>query len=379
MSSLYIHIPFCSSKCPYCDFFSRVGSQQQIDEYVELLNLNIKILRQKLSSCPPFKTIFFGGGTPSLLSIKQIENILNSIEQNFGIETAAEITLEANPGTVTLEQLQGYRQAGINRLSLGIQSLNDQTLQMLGRIHTANQTRESVAAARTAGFDNLSLDLMFALPNQDLVSLEQEITALLTLSPEHISLYGLSFEEGTDFFTRLQSGQLSSCEDNLYADQYQLLHEQLDAAGFEHYEISNFARPKRRCCHNQVYWQRGDCLAIGAGAHSFVNQKWGERWHIPANLQDYKKSLLRGEDPAELLETYNQLEAMKEYVYLALRTSDGIEQEEFEQKFNLPLQQAFPEALNKATDYLHPSLTTGRYSCNLNGWLLYDHLISHFL
>ncbi|MEA3363139.1 MAG: radical SAM family heme chaperone HemW [Thermodesulfobacteriota bacterium] len=379
MSSLYLHIPFCSSKCPYCDFFSQVGSQLQIDEYVELLCLNIKILKQTRPTTTPLETIFFGGGTPSLLSIKQIENILNNIEQNFGTETAAEITLEANPGTVTLEQLQGYRQAGVNRLSLGIQSLNDQTLQLLGRIHTANQARESVFAARTAGFDNLSLDLMFALPKQDLISLEQEITALLNLEPEHISLYGLSFEEGTDFFTRLQSGQLSPCADNLYADQYHLLHEQLNVAGFEHYEISNFARPKRRCRHNQVYWKRGDCLAIGAGAHSFINQKWGERWHIPANLRDYKKSLLRGESPAELLETYNQLGAMKEYVYLALRTSDGIDGADFEQKFNLPLQQAFPEALNKATDYLHSSLATGRYSFNLNGWLIYDHLISHFL
>ncbi len=350
-----------------------------MDEYVELLNLNIRILKQKNSSCPPFETIFFGGGTPSLLSVKQIEKILNSIQQNFRIESDAEITLEANPGTVTLEQLQGYRRAGVNRLSLGIQSLNEINLQLLGRIHSAKQARESVVAARTAGFNNLSLDLMFALPDQDLPSLEQEISALLNLDPEHISLYGLSFEEGTNFFTRLQSGQLSSCADNLYADQYQLLHERLNNAGFEHYEISNFARPGWRCRHNQVYWKRGDCLAIGAGAHSFINRSWGERWHIPANLQDYKKNLLHGEDPDELLETYNQLGAMKEYVYLALRTSDGIELEEFEQKFNLPFQQVFPEAFAKTKSYLYSPVTSGHYKFNLNGWLLYDHLISHFL
>ncbi len=350
-----------------------------MDEYVELLNLNIRILKQKNSSCLPFKTIFVGGGTPSLLSVKQLEKILNSIQQNFRIESDAEITLEANPGTVTLEQLQGYRRAGVNRLSLGIQSLNEMNLQLLGRIHSAKQARESVVAARTAGFNNLSLDLMFALPDQDLPSLEQEISALLNLDPEHISLYGLSFEEGTDFFTRLQSGQLSSCADNLYADQYQLLHEQLNNAGFEHYEISNFARPGWRCRHNQVYWKRGDCLAIGAGAHSFINRSWGERWHIPANLQDYKKNLLHGEDPDELLETYNQLGAMKEYVYLALRTSNGIELEEFEQKFNLPFQQVFPEAFAKTQSYLYSPATSGHYRFNLNGWLLYDHLISHFL
>ena len=379
MSSFYLHIPFCSSKCPYCDFFSQVATQQQIDEYVELLYLNINVLKQKTLSCPPFKTIFFGGGTPSLLSVKRIKNILSSLQQTFGIETDAEITLEANPGTVNLEQLRGYRQAGINRLSIGIQSLNDQNLKVLGRTHSAKQARKSVTDARAAGFDNLSLDFMFALPNQELSTLERGIVELLNLSPEHISLYGLSFEEGTPFFKQLQAGKLSSCEENLYADQYQLLHEQLNIAGFEHYEISNFARPKRRCRHNQVYWQRGDCLAIGAGAHSFMNQKWGERWHIPANLHGFKKSLLHGESPAELLETYSQLGAMKEYVYLALRTSDGIDLEEFKQKFGCSLQQVFPAAIDKISPYLDSPVNSDHYSFNQNGWLIYDHLISHFL
>ena len=379
MSSLYLHIPFCSSKCPYCDFFSQVGSQQQIDEYVELLNLNIKILKQKSSSFQPFKTIFFGGGTPSLLSVKQIENLLNSIQQTFGIETGAEITLEANPGTVTLERLRGYRQAGINRLSLGIQSLNDQNLNQLGRIHNANQVQESIAAARSAGFDNLSLDLMFALPDQNLSALELEISALLQFNPEHISLYGLSFEEGTDFSARLQSGELAPCEESLYVEQYQLLHERLGAAGFEHYEISNFARPGRRCRHNQIYWHRGSCLAIGAGGHSFVENEWGERWHIPANLKYYKESLLHGKDPAELLERFDYQGAMKEFVYLALRTNSGINLQEFERRFGLPLQQIFSSALNKTDKYLHLRLNPDRYCFNLNGWLLYDHLISPFL
>ncbi|MBE9486207.1 MAG: radical SAM protein, partial [Chloroflexi bacterium] len=173
MSSLYLHIPFCSSKCPYCDFFSQAGSQKQLDEYVELLNLNIRILQQKFPHNPPLETIFFGGGTPSLLSAEQIGSLLKNIKGTFDIDKNAEITLEANPGTVDLDQLRGYRQAGVNRLSLGIQSLNDQHLQLLGRIHTADQAQDSVIAARAAGFNNLSLDLMFALPDQDLSSLEE--------------------------------------------------------------------------------------------------------------------------------------------------------------------------------------------------------------
>ncbi|MCK5826701.1 MAG: radical SAM family heme chaperone HemW [Desulfuromusa sp.] len=377
MSSLYIHIPFCTSKCPYCDFYSQVGSQQQINEYVELLTLNIKILEDKTSSPRPFETIFFGGGTPSLLSIKQIEKILNRVHRSFGIETDAEITLEANPGTVNLEQLQGYRQAGINRLSLGIQSLKDENLQLLGRIHSVSQAGKSIDAARSAGFDNLSLDLIFALPNQDLPALEEEIFALLDFSPEHISLYGLTFEEGTEFSTRLQSGELSSCGENLYAEQYRLLHEQLLAAGYEHYEISNFARPGRRCRHNQIYWQRKNCLAIGAGSHSFIEKEWGERWHIPPNLKHYRESLQYGKNPAELLETYNRQGAMKEFAYLALRTSTGIDRHKFKQKFNLPLEQVFPTALEKTSNFLRTN--HDYYNFELDGWLLYDHLISHFL
>lgn len=379
MSSLYIHIPFCSSKCPYCDFFSQVGSQQQIDEYVELLNLNLKILEQKTLPCQPFETIFFGGGTPSLLSVEQVENLLSNIQQTFGIEPGAEITLEANPGTVTLEQLQGYRRAGINRLSLGIQSLDDQNLKQLGRIHGAKQARASIAAARTAGFDNLSLDLMFALPDQNLLSLEQEVSELLKFSPEHISLYGLSYEAGTKFAARLQSGELIACEESLYADQYQLLHERLVTAGFEHYEISNFARPGRRCRHNQTYWQRHNCLAIGAGAHSFVEKEWGERWHVPANLKFYGESLLCGKDPAELLEIFDHQGAMKECIYLALRTSNGINLQDFAQRFDSPLEQVFSLALNKTGKYLYLHTNPERYSFNLNGWLLYDHLVSYFL
>jgi len=379
VSSLYLHIPFCSRKCPYCDFFSQVGSQQQINEYVELLIINLQILKRDNSHDTPFNTIFFGGGTPSLLSVGQVEAILNKVEQLYGIASHAEITLEANPGTLDFERLQGYYRAGVNRLSLGVQSLNDQKLQLLGRIHNASQARESILAARAAGFENLSLDLMFALPDQDLSSLEQEISALLSFEPEHISLYGLSFEKGTEFYLQLQSGQLTACEEDLYAEQYRLLHGQLAVAGFEHYEISNFARPNRRCHHNQVYWKREDCLAIGAGAHSFSSQKWGTRWYIPENLQSYQESLWRGEDPAEILETYDRQGAMREFAYLALRTRDGIDLQEFEERFNLSLQQVFPEALDKIQNYLDSPLTSGRCRFNLNGWLIYDHLISHFL
>ena len=377
MSSLYIHIPFCASKCPYCDFFSQVGSQADIADYVELLILNIEILGRENSPFRPLQTVFFGGGTPSLLSAKQIARVLDCLERTFALADTVEITLEGNPGTIDAEWLAEVKQAGINRLSFGVQSLDQKNLQFLGRIHTVKQVYESVAAARAAGFENLSLDLMFALPGQTLAALEKQITALLNFAPEHISLYGLSFEEGTSFYTQLQAGKINPCDENLYADQYQLLDENLSAAGFDHYEISNFSLPGKRCRHNQVYWNREECLALGAGAHSFMNHGWGERWYIPADLQSYKKALLQGDNPAELLETYDHTGALKEFVYLALRTSDGIDPLEFERRFNLPFRQHFSRELAQIKEYLISS--SGCYHLNVKGWLLYDHLISHFL
>ncbi|MCW8858338.1 MAG: radical SAM family heme chaperone HemW [Deltaproteobacteria bacterium] len=377
MSSLYLHIPFCSKKCPYCDFFSQVGQQQQLDEYVELLRRDILIVKKGHPQNPPFATIYFGGGTPSLLSAKQINLLLTDINGTFGIEPEAEITLEANPGTLQLEQLIAYRQAGVNRLSLGIQSLNDQKLQLLGRIHIAEQARKSVAMSRKAGFHNLSLDLMFALPGQSLQALEQELSQLLGLEPEHISIYGLTFEDGTEFARRLKSGDISSCEEGLYAEQYHLVHETLIKAGYEHYEISNFARPGFRCRHNQTYWQRTTCLAVGAGSHQFIDQTWGERWQVPPDLARYKELLRKNINPSQLLETFDQQGAMKECLYLALRTSDGLDLPYFEQRFGFRAEDLFTQAFRKAQPYLKSD--DQRWYFDLEGWLLYDHLISHFL
>ena len=377
LNSLYLHIPFCNSKCPYCDFFSRVGTQQQLDEYVELLCQNINIQHRHSSQDPPFDTIYFGGGTPSLLSVKQIDALLCAIDKTFGIRPGAEITLEANPGTLRLQQLMGYRQAGVNRLSLGIQSFNDQNLQLLGRIHNREQARHSIAIARKAGFDNLSVDLMFALPGQNCRDIEQELAQLLEFSPEHLSIYGLTFEKGTDFSRRLKTGEISSCEEGNYVDQYRLVHEKLVEAGFEHYEISNFSRPERRCRHNQVYWKRTRCHAVGMGAHGFTNEGWGERWHIPPDLKRYKNLILKGENPAEQLESFDRQSAMREVLYLALRTSDGIDLRDFEQQFNCPLFQAFAQAWNKTQPFLRAD--ERHWYLETDGWLLYDHLISQFL
>ncbi len=377
MSSLYLHIPYCRSKCDYCDFYSQVGDAVQLAEYLELLLCDLQLLRQDYPDQGPLQTIFFGGGTPSLLSAAQVARLLGQLDADFGIATGCEISLEGNPGTLSRGKLQGYAAAGVNRLSLGVQSLCDHQLRQLGRGHSAAEAREAVALAREAGITNLNLDLIFALPGQGEAELQEDLRQLLALQPEHVSLYGLSFEPGTRLSERLQRGELEEPAEAAYADQFCLLHEQLTAAGLEHYEISNFARPGYRCAHNQVYWRRQECLAAGCGAHGFAAPGWGERWELPADLAGYRKALQAGVRPVRLLERFDRRQAMAETIYLALRTADGLQREEFHRTFGEYPEGAFPQAFRRLEGQLQRLGQSWRFG--LQAWLLYDHLIAEFL
>ncbi len=377
MKSLYSHIPFCSRKCPYCDFFSQVAGHGEIAEYCRLLYRHLELVRREYPQSGPLETIFFGGGTPSLLSAAQIAGLLATTERLFGFAADIEVTLEANPGTLAGADLAAYRSAGVNRLSLGVQALDDGHLQRLGRIHSAAQAVDSYRQARSAGFTNISLDLIFALPGQDLDDLRRQANALFDLRPEHLSLYGLTYEEGTPFGERYKRGELTDCDEDLYVEQYRLLHQLGEAAGYEHYEISNFARPGFRCRHNQVYWQQRGCLAVGCGAHGFSAQGWGQRFAIPSDLAVYREKITRGENPALLLEEHSRDEAMSEYVYLALRTRDGVGLAAFEKRFGADFQSEFADALGAIGEHL--VYEDGAVRLKLSGWLIYDHLVSHFL
>ena len=376
MSSLYLHIPFCRSKCFYCDFYSQVGSPEQLSQYVDLLCTDLRLQAEQHPTPAKIKTIFFGGGTPSLLSVSQVERLLRQIERNLGRAADCEVTLEANPGTLDEQKLNGYRAIGVNRLSLGVQSLADPNLKLLGRGHTATDARRSIKLARAAGFDNLSLDLIFSLPGQIPQQLQADLEGLLELQPQHLSLYGLSFEPGTELTARRQQGELAENSDEVYIDQYRLLAGWLTAAGFEHYEISNFARPGYRCQHNQVYWRRQTCLAVGSGAHSFISTDWGERWQRP-KMDAYRAKLLAAENPTELLERFDRQTAMAETAYLALRTADGLSRTAFQQRFGQFPEEAFPVAFDRLGSQLQ--LHEDCYRFDLDAWLLYDHLISAFL
>lgn len=376
MSSLYLHIPFCRRKCPYCDFYSIPEDRVRLAGYGDLLIRHLHLAHRQWSE-GPFSTIFFGGGTPSLLSPDVVGRVLREVRIFFGVRTEAEISLEANPGTVSAATLSGYREAGINRLSLGVQSLQPENLQLLGRIHSVAEARRAVKLARAAGFDNLSLDLMFALPGQTVADLHREIDLLLDLAPEHLSCYGLSVEEQTPFHHLHRRGGLELPEEERYAELFLTLHERLTRSGFEHYEISNYARPDRHCRHNLGYWQRQNYLGVGAGAHSFAAHGWGSRLAVPPDLDRYARLLAADIDPAEHLETFDRRGAMAETLYLGLRTATGVNDDRFRQRFGLGVAEAFPAAKEKAGRHLR--MQDENWSFDVDGWLLYDHLITPFL
>jgi oxygen-independent coproporphyrinogen-3 oxidase len=376
MPHLYLHIPFCQRKCPYCDFFSVPVTNSQLEEYPELIIQHLGWSANQ-GWTGQFDSIYFGGGTPSLLSPSSIGKILAAVDQKFVLAKNAEITLEANPGTVTQQSLAGYRSTGVNRLSLGLQTCDDRQLRNLGRLHDRKDGLESVKSARQAGFDNISLDLMFALPGQSRNDLEKDLQVYLDLAPEHFSCYGLAAEPGTPLHASVASGALTLPDEDQYADSFMLLHDRLNAAGYTHYEIANYASDGFDCQHNLGYWQRHPYLGIGAGAHTFLGDGWGSRWEVAADLPDYRQALQTGQEPMTCLETFDRESALRETIYLALRTRCGIADADLRQRFGCTLADRFPEAIKACGQWLEKD--AGRWSLTPSGWLLFDYLIRNFL
>ena len=344
--SLYIHIPYCQAKCPYCDFNSYAASAWPEADYTSALIAEIE--RRYIEA--PFageslQTIFFGGGTPSLFAPESIGSILDVANRRFGIERDAEITLEANPGTVDAAKLAGMRAAGINRISFGAQSFNDSTLKFLGRIHDAAQTREAAAMAHRAGFDRLNLDLIFAVPGQTLASVISDIEQAAALGPDHISAYNLTFEEGTAFFTDLKRGRIKPLANDEQAAMYATVREELPRRGYAMYEISNYAHPGREARHNLTYWRAQTYLGIGAGAHSFAlgsaGGGYGRRWWNERNPARYIE--LAGNDGmAEAgAEEIDAATGASEFVFLNLRLREGFALRDFQARFGRSFDDVF--------------------------------------
>lgn len=268
-SSLYLHVPFCPIKCPYCDFVTHVGSDALIEPYVVALCAEIERLARS-ASATALDTVYIGGGTPSLLTPEQIHRVLTCVDRTFGLAPDAELSMEANPGTVNVASLAGYRAAGINRLSLGGQSMDDGELRRLGRNHRAEDIRLGVGLSRQAGFDNVSLDFIYGTPGQTAASWKRTLDQALQLAPEHLSLYSLIVEDGTPFARRQSAGTLPLPPDDDVVDMYHLACDRLRSQGYEHYEVANWSRRGRQCRHNLTYWRDEEFYAAGVGAHGYL-------------------------------------------------------------------------------------------------------------
>ena len=316
---LYIHIPFCRSKCAYCDFYSLAGAEERMDDYCRALERHLAEVAPQ-AECHKADTVYFGGGTPSYLGAERLCRLLGSIRKLYKVDKHAEITLEANPDSATDRKiLKRLRKAGFNRLSLGVQSMDDALLQTIGRIHTRQQVQEAVAAARKAGFKNLSLDLIYGLPGQTMEGWEKTLSDAVGLHPEHLSCYGLKLEEGTPLYRR--QGELTFPDEDMQADMYLYAVEFLKQCGYEQYEISNFASR-----HNLKYWLLQEYAGFGPGAHSdFGNVRYG----YARDLERY----LKGELVLQESETVDTDEREREYLMLRLRTVQGVDPREFEYRF----------------------------------------------
>jgi oxygen-independent coproporphyrinogen-3 oxidase len=341
-SRIYVHIPFCRKKCDYCAFFSQEPSRDDLEHYVRRLQDEMSIRSTTTTAHSKLDSIYFGGGTPSLLEPQQVGELLELAANLFGLSPSAEITLEANPGTVDLGTLTAYRQTGVNRLSIGVQSFDDRMLATLGRIHTSRQAKEAFAAARKAGFDNIGIDLIHSLPDQTADMWRLELEQAIELAPEHLSVYGLTIEEETPFANRYPENCPHLPDQDLSAEMFETADDLLTSHGYEHYEIANYAKPGRHSRHNSGYWRRDGYLGLGAAAHSFLRDSgFGMRCSNVSDLKAYYTALENGMLACDDTMSLTCEDAMAECLFLGLRMAEGVSFAFFRNSFGRELKDEY--------------------------------------
>ena len=394
-TAFYIHIPFCQQRCRYCDFNTYSGLLALRPAYVEILRQEIAWWARARPDIEA-TTLYFGGGTPSLLPPERVRDIVNDVRRAFALPVDAEITLEANPGTVDAGTLADLRETGVNRLSLGVQSAHDDELTMLGRIHTWAEAAQAMAQARQAGFDNLSLDLIFGLPNQTLSRWESTVARVLALEPEHLSLYALTVEPGTPLATDIDTGALPSPDEDLAADMYDLAAERLHGAGFWQYEISNWARgtsspdtmwalpPSGKTensgpwvsHHNLTYWRNDPWLGLGAGAHSWLGQR---RWSNVLHPTQYVQEGRQGRWTQIESETITSELERGETLMMGLRLAEGVTERRFRDRCGDGIAECYPETLAYLLDVGLIAYDGTRVRLTSRGRLLGNQVFGAFL
>jgi len=372
---IYLHIPFCEHKCGYCDFYS-VTDMSSRASFVDYLIKEMRLLRKEIEIPQAFDTVYLGGGTPSLLSAAELERLFKAIGELFTLSADTEITLEANPGTLSPAKLGAYRALGVNRLSLGIQSFNDDELRFLGRIHDRRQAVEAIEQARSAGFDNLSLDLIFALPGQSVKRWQASLTEALSFRPEHISAYNLIFEQGTPFYSRMLKGEIRPQKPEQELVFLKETIRQLRGHGYEPYEVSNYARGARYISrHNYKYWNHSAYLGLGPSAHSYWQK---ERRANVRSLSRYMNMLDNGQLPLIQRESLTPATEEFEFIFLSLRTYDGLDTELFSSRFQKSFLQHYAPVVQQLVERGLARQQANKFRLTQEGMYLCDEILPQF-
>ncbi len=374
-AGIYIHIPFCLSKCGYCDFYS-VTDLNLRSKFIQALNREIAIYGRQTEFHSEYDTIYLGGGTPSLLTLQEVEQILAQVRKYFKIHPDAEITLEANPGTLDRDKLQGLRNSGINRISIGVQSFIEAELKFLGRIHTVQQAENMLGLAKEAGFAEISIDLIFAIPGQTLSDWKYSLERVVTFQPEHISAYNLIVEAGTPFDSLQQNNSVQFLNPEQEADYFLQAENILQQSGYIHYEVSNYARSDQHLArHNFKYWQHIPYLAFGPSAHSFWPYR---RWQNSRSLADYLKALRQNKAPVVFEEKLTAKQIVNEYILLALRTYQGIDLRQFNHTYNFDFRDRYNRPIELLTGNNLAILDQEHFKLTPRGMLLCDEILLQF-
>lgn len=372
MLSLYIHIPYCVKKCPYCGFYSTRYSPKSADEFLEALWREASNCRNEFGELT-FQTVYVGGGTPTVLSPAQIGRLGDVITDHFSVSEASEFTVEANPNTVSEGNLSAWRGIGANRLSLGVQSFDDAVLGILGRLHTAGQALSAFQMARTAGFRAVGMDLIYGVTGQTLQQWKTTLETAVLCRPEHLSVYSLSVDEGSLFKQELEAGRFSPPDDDLAADMYESAAAMLADAGYRRYEISNFALPGSECRHNLNYWERGEYLGFGPAAWSFMQ---GRRYYNIADCGEYARRMASGISAVAGSDIPGQEQASRETLLLSLRTAKGLDLARYRHEYGIHMSQRLEAALVPLREAGLLQVRDGRATLSERGVLLSNEAIS---
>jgi len=372
---LYIHIPFCKSKCYYCDFNSREWKADLADSFLKALFTEVRMLANKYEG-PVLKSVFIGGGTPTCFDGDTLSELLMILQDNFKMKDKIEISIEANPGTVNRIKLGLLKEAGVNRLSFGVQAFDNRVLKRLGRIHTIQQAEENYYVAREVGFSNINLDLIFALPDQTIREWQRTLEEALKLEPEHLSTYNLKIEAGTQFAKEMKAGSLKPISEELDLAMYQLTRELLTKNGYEHYEISNFAKPSYRSQHNQSYWRNEPYLALGPGAHFYDGEVRG------SNLQSitkYIEMITAGELPIKEINHLDREDQIIETMIMGLRLKEGISTTKFKERFGESIYSIYSKEINDLSSQNLIRITGDSISLTERGLVLANDVLAEFI